>query len=128
MTNQRHTTRRNRFRRILAKDGAPCHLCGGAIDYEIDDHLSPLAFQADHVIPLSKGGRDVLENLAPSHRGCNQRRYNKPLPDQVLMQEPQPAPPKQGVTYVTRRDWSSNLNKGASIKVLPRTTAPRTGT
>ncbi len=30
-----------------------------------------LAFEVDHIIPTSRGGPDVLDNLALSCRGCN---------------------------------------------------------
>lgn len=92
MASQRHTTRRNRHRRLIARDNPPCHLCGGEILWDAD-HLHPLSFQADHVVPLSRGGTDTLDNLAASHRRCNQSRYNKLLPTQP------------GVTFVTERTW-----------------------
>lgn len=90
---QRNTTRRDRHRQLIARDKPPCHLCGREILWNAD-HLHPLAFQADHITPLSRGGEDVLENLAASHRVCNQSRYNKPLPGQ-----------KPGVTFITHRTW-----------------------
>lgn len=104
VTAQRHTTRRNRHRKIIARGRPPCHLCGGEIDYDAEDHLAPNAFVIDHLVPLSRGGADTLDNLAPAHRGCNLSRYNKPLPGQQL---PEPEP-KPGVTFVTHRDWWSN--------------------
>jgi hypothetical protein len=33
--------------------------------------------EADHVVPLSKGGDDSLENLAWSCRNCNRQKYNR---------------------------------------------------
>lgn len=104
MTEQRHTTRRNRHRRIIARDQPPCHICGGPILYDIADHLHPLSFTIDHIVPLARGGRDRLENLAPCHRRCNQSRYTKPLPGQTLP-EPDKPTPKPGVTFETHRDW-----------------------
>lgn len=102
MSTQRHTTRRNRHRKYIARDEPPCHICGGAIDYEAD-YLDPLSFTADHVIPLSRGGTDTIDNLAAAHRRCNQSRYNKPLPGQQL-----PEPEKKlAVTFVTHRDWTT---------------------
>ena len=103
MTVQRNTTRRNRHRRIIGRDQPPCHLCGGAINYDAEDHLAPDAFVIDHLVPLSRGGTDTIDNLAAAHRGCNLSRYNKPLPGQQLPEPPQ----KPGVTFVTHRDWWS---------------------
>jgi hypothetical protein len=53
---------------VIAKYGDCCYLCGGA--YE----------ETDHVIPLAKGGWDVLANLRPACTVCNQRKRDKILP------------------------------------------------
>jgi hypothetical protein len=60
---------------VLERWGINCHLCGLPIDL-----LAPrsthakgweLGLQLDHVIPLSSGGPDTLENVKPSHGKCN---------------------------------------------------------
>jgi 5-methylcytosine-specific restriction endonuclease McrA len=48
-----------------------CHICGDMISLEIGS-LSRLSL--DHVIPLSRGGKNTIENVAPAHRICNQIR------------------------------------------------------
>lgn len=52
----------------LATYGRTCHLCGllGATT-------------ADHLLPRSKGGTDVLANLRPAHHSCNSRRGDMAL-------------------------------------------------
>lgn len=42
-----------------------CYLCG-----------KPLAgpIQLDHIIPLARGGAHCLDNLAPTHKACNNRK------------------------------------------------------
>jgi 5-methylcytosine-specific restriction endonuclease McrA len=55
-------------REVLATKGRTCHLCGGRG-----------ATTADHVIPWSHGGRNVLANLEPAHQGCNSSRGNRTL-------------------------------------------------
>lgn len=55
-------------RQVLAVKGRTCHLCGQAG-----------ATTADHVIPWSHGGRNVMENLEPAHHGCNSARGNRTL-------------------------------------------------
>lgn len=54
----------------LVVKGTVCHLCG---------QLG--ADSADHVIPRSIGGPDVLENLEPAHGSCNSSRQDMPLAD-----------------------------------------------
>lgn len=56
----------------------PCSLCGHEIDYSITGEAArkhPLAFQADHIVPLKLGGHPTdPTNLAASHRICNLRK------------------------------------------------------
>lgn len=47
-----------------------CHICGRPIDYTLRTP-DPYSFEVDHVIPLSKGGRDDITNKAAAHRTCN---------------------------------------------------------
>lgn len=49
----------------LAFHGDVCWICG-----------QPGADSADHVLPRSLGGADVLSNLMPAHLSCNQSRGN----------------------------------------------------
>lgn len=72
----RNTTIRDRHRRAIAKDQPPCHLCGEPIDYTAG-HLDPLSFHVDHIIPMSKGGTDTIENKAASHRACNRMKSDR---------------------------------------------------
>ena len=67
----RDTRTRDRHRETIRRTGAGCHICGEPIDYSIRDRLDPMAFVVDHVVPLSKGGSDTLDNKAAAHRRCN---------------------------------------------------------
>ena len=69
---ERRKYERNRaaLRREAADSGAPCSVCGRAIDYTLGG-MHPLGFTADHVRPRSRGGSNERENLAPVHRACN---------------------------------------------------------
>ena len=66
---------------VIETYGTDCHLCGGAID--LDAPRTPgkpgweKSLHIDHVIPLSKGGDDTLENVRPSHGKCNIKKHNK---------------------------------------------------
>ena len=57
---------------ILEKYNYRCAYCG----VEFNCELLP---EKDHVIPISKGGHNVKENVVPACRSCNAKKYNKIL-------------------------------------------------
>lgn len=44
---------------------APCAYCGG-----------PWPTEVDHIVPFSRGGRTVRENLAPACEPCNREKFD----------------------------------------------------
>lgn len=70
-------------RQNLDKDPSDCHLCKRPIDLLAPRSTKYIAwengFQIDHLIPISKGGVDTLENIRPAHGLCNISRGNKEL-------------------------------------------------
>lgn len=60
---------RRALRREAAEAGAPCGICGHAIDYEVGD-THPAGFTAHHIVPRVQGGT-TEDGLVPSHSGCN---------------------------------------------------------
>jgi len=70
---KRNTATRDRDRARIARDKPACHVCGSSIDYTLP-HLDPMSFVVDHVIPLAKGGPDVIENKKAAHRECNSKK------------------------------------------------------
>lgn len=72
----RNTAQRNKDRARIRATKAACHICGEAIDYELH-YLEPRSFVVDHVIPLSKGGPDVLANKKAAHRECNSKKRSR---------------------------------------------------
>lgn len=75
MSTGRNTTTRDRHRKQIARgkpDCAikPCLYPGVPINYDAD-HLDPLSFVVDHIIPRARGGPDTLDNKQPAHRACN---------------------------------------------------------
>ena len=58
------------------KAKAPCHICGGSIDYSLRPSSCPDSWEPDHIIPVSK--RPDLEldmnNIKASHMRCNRAR------------------------------------------------------
>lgn len=64
---------------VLELYGEYCHICKEAIDLEAPRaaYLGDLwqdSLHLDHVVPLSKGGTDTLDNIRPSHAQCNLRK------------------------------------------------------
>lgn len=87
----RNTARRDRFRRIIAADQPPCHVCKQPILYDAH-YLHPLSFTIDHITPIARGGMqvDTLDNIAAAHRKCNRDKSDKVA---------------AGVDFVTERAW-----------------------
>lgn len=81
-TSRRHAARRIGDRPTIAKlaerDGAVCGLCSGPVDMALKgtDWLGPTV---DHIVPLSLGGTDTMDNTQLTHRSCNVRRNVKPV-------------------------------------------------
>lgn len=57
---------------MLNESGGKCHYCGESVGI---DKLIP-----DHVIPLSKGGPNSIDNIVASCRFCNQSKHDKDKP------------------------------------------------
>lgn len=61
---------------ILERDEGVCHICGTLVDTSVawPDDMYP---SVDHVIPISKGGPDTLENVRLAHLICNLRKSDR---------------------------------------------------
>lgn len=60
---------------LLAKQDHKCFYCGKDLD----------VYHVDHYIPLSKGGKHIVENLRISCPPCNLSKWNK-MPEQFIKQ------------------------------------------
>lgn len=61
---------------LIERDGNICHLCNVEIDLSLARN-SRFGATIDHVIPLSKGGLDVMDNLKLAHWICNIKKGNR---------------------------------------------------
>ena len=66
---------------VLNLYGTDCHLCSQPIDFEAPRRFNKpgweLGLHIDHIIPISKGGSDTLENVKPAHGRCNVSKGNR---------------------------------------------------
>jgi 5-methylcytosine-specific restriction endonuclease McrA len=60
---------------VIAEYGSKCHLCNMEIDMLASRATGSSGWEEslhiDHVMPISKGGADSLENVRPAHGLCN---------------------------------------------------------
>jgi 5-methylcytosine-specific restriction endonuclease McrA len=61
---------RKRHRQQIASAQPSCHICGRAIDFSLR-FPDPMCFVVDHIVPISRGGSDLIENKAAAHHACN---------------------------------------------------------
>ena len=68
---------------VLELYGTICHICGIDIDLKAPRLAGlegwEMGLHIDHVIPLSKGGQDTLDNVRPAHGVCNVKKHSNPL-------------------------------------------------
>ena len=67
---------------VLSLYGVNCHICNKPIDLNAPKTVGKglgweNGLHIDHLIPLSKGGSDTLENVRPAHGLCNVSKGSK---------------------------------------------------
>ncbi len=58
-------------RTVIERAHERCEYCQARADFATE------TFAVEHILPLSRGGTDDLDNLALACSGCNSRKYNK---------------------------------------------------
>lgn len=61
---------------LAERDGFICYLCNGQVDMTVP-RLSPNGATVDHIVPISRGGLDTLENIKLTHWKCNRAKGAK---------------------------------------------------
>ena len=60
---------------VISTYGTNCNICGLEIDFLASRQVGKkgwkMGLHIDHLIPISKGGPDILENVRPTHGLCN---------------------------------------------------------
>lgn len=65
------TLTREEWAEVVKAHDFVCHVCGEKISLQLG---SSETLSLDHIIPMSRGGNNSKENVAPAHRRCNQNR------------------------------------------------------
>ncbi len=58
---------------LAERDNFVCHICSGLVDMSVP-RVSRFGATVDHVVPISKGGLDSLDNVRLAHWICNIRK------------------------------------------------------
>lgn len=64
-----------RSREIFERDEWLCGICGGRVDKSLE-WPHPMCATIDHIVPLSRGGHHMPENVRLAHARCNVARGN----------------------------------------------------
>ncbi|HYA68195.1 MAG TPA: HNH endonuclease [Acidimicrobiales bacterium] len=91
-------------RTVFARDGHRCQYCGSAAE------------SIDHVVPRSRGGLHVWDNVVAACRRCNTRKEDRSASEVGLVLRRQPVAPRQRVWLLAmsegaRRDWAPYLGE-----------------
>lgn len=72
------TSKREKYNRefIFDRFGGYCIVCDEAINKTIR-FPSLESFTIHHIVPISRGGPDIMDNVAPAHFRCNMKVGNK---------------------------------------------------
>lgn len=97
---QRHVSVSRRG--VLARDAHACQYCGGRAE------------TIDHVVPRSRGGTHVWDNVVAACRPCNLRKGDRLLPDSGLHLRRRPGVPVRSLWVTTAMgtvpaDWQPYL-------------------
>lgn len=82
---------------LLWRDGKRCAICGRKIK-----NLEDLT--VDHIVPIAKGGENVIENYQLAHKACNEAKGSMLPKEHVKM-----------LKYNRRRIWLMRIKKGIVI-------------
>ena len=94
-------------RAVFARDGSRCQYCAAPAE------------SIDHVVPRSKGGEHVWENVVAACRPCNTRKRDRLLSETTMVLRRRPAVPRElsWITVAVGRvpdDWAPYLQTALS--------------
>ncbi|MDQ6928192.1 MAG: HNH endonuclease [Actinomycetota bacterium] len=95
-------------RAVFARDDHRCQYCGATAE------------NIDHVIPRSRGGQHIWENVVAACRPCNTRKEDRSLKEVGLTLRRRPVAPKE-LTWIivavgtVHPHWEQYLQSGAAL-------------
>ena len=95
-------------RAVFARDGHRCQYCGAHAE------------NIDHVVPRSRGGEHIWENVVAACRPCNSRKEDRSVHDAGMVLRRRPTAPKE-LTWVivavghVSPQWEPYLQHGAAL-------------
>ena len=95
-------------RAVFARDDYRCQYCGASAE------------NIDHVVPRSRGGQHIWENVVAACRPCNTRKEDRLLPESGLVLRRRPVAPKE-LTWIivavgtVHPHWEPYLQAGAAL-------------
>lgn len=95
-------------REVFIRDNYTCQYC----DRQMHD------LTIDHVIPRSRGGQHVWDNVVSACRSCNHRKGGKSIAEARMALRKQPFEPRAGSYYTIERRLDMSIQSGWQ-KFLP---------
>lgn len=65
-------------RKVFARDGWRCQLCGVRTPDRLSGTADPRAPELDHIVPLAAGGHHVMSNTQCACKACNAQKRDRP--------------------------------------------------
>jgi 5-methylcytosine-specific restriction endonuclease McrA len=101
---------------ITTRAQRTCEYCRSLQDY------SPDSFEAEHIIPVVRGGSDDLGNIALACSGCNKRKSDRitaidPFSTQIV-----PLFNPRTDIWAEHFEWSENFSQMIGISLIGRAT------
>lgn len=90
-------------RKIIERASNCCEYCWSQARYATQ------SFSTDHIIPLSKGGKNTLDNIAFACQGCNNYKYDKIEATDPVSKESVPIYNPRRQRWVEHFGWNDNF-------------------
>jgi hypothetical protein len=114
MPDGRITTRQKQ--RVAERAGHCCEYCWSQARFTMDP------FSVEHIIPISRGGDNSLNNLALACQGCNNHKYNKVQAEDPISGQVAPLHHPRRNHWENHFVWSSDFTLIIGLTPIGRAT------